>query len=82
MVKEGKLNIDNSREIKMDIKSYAIPLNFEQLKSDSKYRFSLIMLKNKLNTSGEMLLTSDQRIAEELLASLKRELRELEKPRQ
>ncbi len=59
-----------------ELGGYALPLNFDQLKSDSEYRYSLIRLREISNWFRESLLVNLQNGAEELLNDIERELQE------
>lgn len=59
--------------------AYAIPLNFEKLKSDQEYRYSIIRLRNIYNWYRETGLESSKKMAENLRQVIEQELRKLEK---
>lgn len=49
---------------------YAVPLNFEELKSDPEYRYSIIRLRNISNWYKEMAIVSLRRKAENILRAV------------
>ncbi len=58
---------------------YAIPLDFERLKSDSEYRYSIIHLRNISDWFKEMSYINLKAKAEKLLQAIAEELDKLEK---